>query len=314
MKRIAITLTCLAIAGMLFVTFTQAQNDGAPAGGQAPQGGLQLGNLESFNPDDVEVDMAKVSYALGTNMGKDLLANLIGPEKLNAQQVSKGISEAMSGKIDSSYAVGVGIGAGVKRDLQNPESGVTFDMAEFQKGVTTALTGGESAMTDEDIQQAMGAFQQKMFLMQMKNMQKQQEETQKEALANAAVAKAYLEANAQKPDVKTTDTGLQYIIEKQGDGPSPKATDTVKVHYKGMLTDGSVFDSSYDRGEPAVFPVGNLIPAWVEALPMMKVGSKWKLFVPPDLGYGPQGSPPRIPGNAVLIFEMELLGIEKSAE
>ena len=122
---------------------------------------------------------------------------------------------------------------------------------------------------------------------------------------------AFLAENAKKEGVKTTASGLQYKVLKSGTGASPKLADTVKVHYHGTLIDGTVFDSSVQRGEPISFPVGGVIPGWVEALQLMKVGDKWQLFIPARLAYGERSPGPQIPPNSVLIFEVELLGIEK---
>lgn len=128
--------------------------------------------------------------------------------------------------------------------------------------------------------------------------------------AKSNAGDAFLAENAKKEGVKTTSSGLQYKILKAGTGPSPKATDTVKVHYHGTLINGTVFDSSVQRGEPISFPVQRVIPGWVEALQLMKVGDKWQLVIPPDLAYGAEGSSPEIAPNSTLIFEVELLGIE----
>jgi FKBP-type peptidyl-prolyl cis-trans isomerase FklB len=122
---------------------------------------------------------------------------------------------------------------------------------------------------------------------------------------------AFLAQNAKKEGVVTTASGLQYKVIKSGTGESPKLTDRVKVHYHGTLIDGTVFDSSVQRGQPISFPVGGVIPGWVEALQLMKVGDKWQLFIPAKLAYGDQSPSPAIPPNSVLIFEVELLGIEK---
>ena len=121
----------------------------------------------------------------------------------------------------------------------------------------------------------------------------------------------FLAENAKKEGVKTTASGLQYKVIKSGTGESPTLSDTVKVHYHGTLIDGTVFDSSVQRGEPISFPVGGVIPGWVEALQLMKVGDKWQLVIPAKLAYGEQSPSPAIPPNSVLIFEVELLGIEK---
>ncbi len=132
---------------------------------------------------------------------------------------------------------------------------------------------------------------------------------QKESDANKAIGEKFLAENAKKKGVVTTASGLQYKVITEGDGPMPAAEDRVVTHYTGKFIDGKVFDSSVERGEPVTFGVGQVIPGWTEALQLMKVGSKWEVFVPSDLGYGPRGNR-GIPGNSVLIFEVELIAIE----
>ena len=132
-----------------------------------------------------------------------------------------------------------------------------------------------------------------------------------DASSSSDPGEAFLAANAKKDGVTTTTSGLQYKVLKSGTGASPKATDQVKVDYTGTTIDGKVFDSSVQRGQPAVFPVNAVIPGWVEALQMMKVGDKWQLVIPAKLAYGEQSPSPAIPPNSVLIFEVELLDIEK---
>ncbi len=126
---------------------------------------------------------------------------------------------------------------------------------------------------------------------------------------NLAKGQAFLEANAEEEGVQVTESGLQYTVIEEGTGDSPAATDTVKVHYCGTLIDGEKFDSSYDRGEPAQFPVNGVIQGWVEALQLMGEGAKWKLFIPPELAYGPRGAGGVIGPNATLIFDVELIAI-----
>jgi len=138
----------------------------------------------------------------------------------------------------------------------------------------------------------------------------QDRKTHQRPLASEDEGKKFLLANGKKQGVISLPTGLQYKVLKDGDGAKPQALDKVKVHYEGKLVDGTVFDSSYKRDEPVTFPVSRVIPGWTQALKMMKVGSKWQLFIPPHLGYGKRGSRNVIPGNAVLIFQVELLGIE----
>ena len=139
--------------------------------------------------------------------------------------------------------------------------------------------------------------------------QKQQEENAKMADINAAAGEQFLLENGKRAEVHTTPSGLQYEIVKQGDGPRPTAGDSVTVHYTGKLIDGTVFDSSEERGEPATFGVTQVIPGWVEALQLMNVGSRWRLFIPSALAYGPQGAGGLIGPNQTLVFDVELLAI-----
>jgi FKBP-type peptidyl-prolyl cis-trans isomerase FklB len=131
---------------------------------------------------------------------------------------------------------------------------------------------------------------------------------------NAKEGEAFLASNAKKEGVKTTASGLQYKVIKSGTGKTPKATDTVKVHYHGTLVDGSVFDSSVQRGEPATFPVDQVIPGWTEVLQLMKEGDKWQVYIPGKLAYGERSPSPKIGPNSTLVFDVELLSIEKAAK
>ena len=142
-----------------------------------------------------------------------------------------------------------------------------------------------------------------------------EEQMAKQQLESEGVLKEgadYLAATAKKEGVKATQSGLLYEVISEGTGDAPKATDTVEVHYQGTLINGSVFDSSIERGAPAKFPVNRVIAGWTEALQMMKVGGKWRLHIPAELAYGAQSPSPKIPANSTLVFEVELLSIEKS--
>ena len=171
-----------------------------------------------------------------------------------------------------------------------------FDFAGFDKGFASVFEGAPS-MTGENAQQLIQAA-----------MTQLQAEAAKTALANE---KVFFEKNAKENDkIISLPSGIQYEVLKEGKGPKPAITDKVRTHYHGMLTDGSVFDSSVERGEPAEFPIQGVIQGWQEVLPMMGTGAKWRVYIPSALAYGPKGNP-RIPANSILIFEIELLDIVK---
>ena len=192
-----------------------------------------------------------------------------------------------------SYIVGENMATQLKND------GIELDTNALVLAVVDVATGQASRLSQAEKQSAVEEIQ--------KVAQAKQAEANEK---NKAEGAAYLAENAKKEGVTTTDSGLQYKSLVAGSGDKPKASDTVKVHYRGTLTDGTVFDSSYDRGEPAVFPVTGVIAGWVEALQLMKVGDKLELAIPPNLAYGAQGSGPVIGPDATLVFEVELLGIE----
>ena len=195
-----------------------------------------------------------------------------------------------------SYTIGVNVGRNMK---QLPAE---IDPEQFTKGFKDALSGAKTMLSDEEMHTVMTAFQKEMAAKQAEKMKTVGEKNKKEG-------EAFLAANKKKEGVKTLPSGLQYKIIKEGTGKKPKTTDKVTCQYEGTLIDGTVFDSSYKRGEPATFQVNGVIPGWTEALQMMKVGSKWQLFVPSKLAYGERGAGPQIGPNAVLIFTVELVSI-----
>lgn len=197
----------------------------------------------------------------------------------------------------ASYIIGFNLGSNLKQQ----EIPVSADL--IVKGLRDGLGGAQGLLTDEEIQAAMTEFQQQM-------MAKQQAKMQALGAKNKQEADAFLASNKTKQGVITTASGLQYQVLQEGTGPTPKPTDNVTVHYKGTLLDGTVFDSSYERNEPATFTVNQVIPGWVEALQLMKVGSKAKLFIPPALAYGESGAGQEIGPNSLLVFEVELLKTE----
>lgn len=198
----------------------------------------------------------------------------------------------------SSYAIGQNVGGSLK------STNMTIDIAAFVQGVRDTLDGKKPLLTAEEAMAVMQEFSQKA---RDAEMQKREEQTAK----NLGEGQAFLETNKARAGVTTTASGLQYEVITQGTGPKPKPTDRVSVHYRGTLIDGTEFDSSYTRGQPAVFQLDAVIPGWTEALQLMGVGSKYKIFLPPTLGYGERGAGAQIGPNATLIFEVELLGIEK---
>lgn len=194
-------------------------------------------------------------------------------------------------KKKATYAIGQQIGTNLKTQQ------IDFDPAVLAMSIKEAAEGKEPQLKPEEQQQALMKLQEMM-------MKQQQEKAEK----NLVDGKAFLEKNKTQPNVKTTASGLQYIVEKEGTGKSPTLNDTVKAHYTGTLIDGTKFDSSLDRGQPAEFPVSGVIKGWTEALQMMKPGGKVKLVIPPDLGYGASARP-GIPANSVLLFDVELLEV-----
>lgn len=196
-----------------------------------------------------------------------------------------------------SYALGLSMGNNFR------SSGIeTINVQDFADGVAAVFYGDKPKMSYDDAK----AEIQKFFTA----LQAKQEEAAKAmAEVNAKAGKEFLETNGKRAEVKTTPSGLQYEVITEGTGAQPKAGDTVKVHYTGKLIDGTVFDSSVERGEPATFGVTQVIPGWVEALQLMPEGAKWKLYIPSDLAYGAQGAGEMIPPHSTLVFEVELLKI-----
>lgn len=197
-----------------------------------------------------------------------------------------------------SYIIGYNIGSGIARD------GIAMSKEQFMAGFSAALAKQPSVIAPADMQATMQAFQKEM-------MAKQQAAASQQGAAAGKEGPAFLAANKAKPGVQTTASGLQYKIIKAGTGKTPTAADTVTTHYRGTLINGKEFDSSYQRGEPASFPVNGVIKGWTEALQLMKAGAKWQLYIPSELAYGARGAGRDIPPHSTLIFDIELLKIGK---
>lgn len=200
-----------------------------------------------------------------------------------------------------SYALGMNIGNGLGGNLK--KQGVEVDWNLVAKGLKDAVAGGKTQLTEEEAQAVLKEVQTEV--------QKQQQEKMKEAAEkNKSEGEAFLAANKSKEGVVTLPDGLEYKILTAGTGPKPTPTDSVVCNYRGTLINGTEFDSSYKRGQPATFGVSQVIKGWTEALQLMPVGSKWQLFIPANLAYGPRGAGAEIGPDATLIFEVELLSIQ----
>ena len=195
------------------------------------------------------------------------------------------------------------IGMAMAKQLEATKDDIDVDV--IAKAIKTSLAGQKLLLTDEQASQIAQDFAQKMQAKQIAKMMA-------DARTNLAAGEAFLAKNAKVAGVKTTASGLQYQVLTEGKGPKPKPTDVVRVNYKGTLLDGKTFDSSYDRNEPATFPLDQVVPGWQEGIALMPVGSKYKFWIPAKLGYGDKGTPGGpIPPNATLVFEVELLDIAK---
>lgn len=191
-----------------------------------------------------------------------------------------------------SYAWGLAMG----RQLQGMGM-KELNVDDFKDAVKAVFDGTEPAISPEEAQKLIQDY--------LNDLQSKAEEAAK------AAGKKFLEENKKKENVKETPSGLQYVVEKEGEGATPTAEDEVTVHYTGRLLDGTVFDSSVNRGEPATFPLNRVIPGWTEGVQLMKEGAKYTFFIPSDLAYGPQGVPGAIPPHSTLIFDVELIKVVK---
>lgn len=244
-------------------------------------------------PEDI---LRKVSYGTGMNIAQQLAQN---PE-LNRDALMKGFQDALDQQLNEdaiTYAEGAGIATQVARRGMMPE--------EVMKAIQDQAAGNEPPYTEEELTAANEEAQR--FLQNMQ--QQQQQASQQAARGNLEAGKEFLKENAGKDGVMETLTGLQYEVLEEGEGDKPESTDTVKVHYTGRLLNGTVFDSSVQRGEPVEFPLDRVIPGWTEGLQLMSAGSKYRFWIPSELAYG-ENAPPAIGPNQVLDFEVELLEIK----
>ncbi len=248
-----------------------------------------------------------LSYAYGVAYGSQISNNILAGDSTEAKLDAfvKGLKEGLKSKDENVdlYAMGLNVGATLNRDAKDGlmgDSTLSMNTDIIKEAVFLALEKKDLKINNDQANE----FIQKLIE------KKQEEKLEKEYGTNKEIGQKFLAENKTKPGIITTASGLQYEIIKEGKGAKPTANNRVKVHYKGTLIDGTVFDSSYDRKEPVVFPLQGIIKGWTEALQLMPVGSKWKLFIPEELAYGARSQNP-IPPFSTLIFEVELLSIEK---
>jgi len=221
-----------------------------------------------------------------------LFLSLAGCDVPRSEAAETAAAELTNDMQKASYSIGYSMAANVRREF-----GEDIDLAAFRAGIADQLGGADSQITEEAANAALQAL-----------VQARQAAQQAKASENVGRGSEFLAENGARDGVVTLPSGLQYEVLTDADGPKPAATDQVTTHYKGTLIDGTVFDSSYDRGQPATFPLNGVISGWTEALQLMSVGAKWRLFIPPQLAYGDRTQGP-IPGNSTLIFDVELLEI-----
>jgi len=241
--------------------------------------------------------MMKRKFILTAVLAVGLLAGQAGAEEKEGGADKSALKDK---KEKVSYSIGVDIGNTMKKQSMD------IDPDVLAKGLKDAFTGGKTLMTEQEVTETLNGLRMEMMAKQQERMKEAGEKNKKEG-------EAFLAENKKKEGVVTLPSGLQYKVITEGTGKMPKLTDTVTVNYKGTLIDGTEFDSSYKRGQPATFPVNGVIPGWTEALQLMKEGSKWQVFIPSNLAYGERGAGNQITPNAVLIFDVELISV-KSGE
>jgi FKBP-type peptidyl-prolyl cis-trans isomerase FklB len=295
MKRIA---TALALTMLVPLSFAWAQQ---------PQPQVQPRPAQPAQQPAAQPAQAQPQRSAAT---APTTANPVRPEQVPAGGAPKAVPGLASDKQKFSYGVGLSIGGDMRGQLLTPDD---LDLQALFRGLSDALADGKPALTRDELRSAMSDYQAKLGPQIQERVKAANEKAKALGEKNLKEGQAFLTANKTKEGVKTTASGLQYKVMKSGNGPSPTAKDSVSVKYKGSLIDGTVFDSSDFHPDLRPFEVGHVIPGWTEALQLMKVGDKWQLFVPAELAYGAQPESPDIPPNAVLLFEVELLGVEKGA-
>jgi FKBP-type peptidyl-prolyl cis-trans isomerase FklB len=228
---------------------------------------------------------------------KHILAAIVSIALLSGICIAAEKVEIKDQKDKESYSLGYQFGTSLKMQ------GVDINLDVYTSAIRDALSGKQPQMSSEEMQSTIMAIRQRVAEVQQKALKEQGDK-------NLAEGKAFLTANAKKEGVKTLPSGLQYKVLTEGKGKTPKKSDTVTVHYRGTFMNGTEFDSSISRGQPATFKVDGVIPGWTEVLQLMKEGAKWQIFVPAELAYGERGMPPRIPPQSTLVFDVELISVQ----
>ena len=288
MRKLTITALHFLVAGMMLPGNVLAQQTPAP------------NTPPTLAPKAAPAPAAGAQKAPAAKTGTAAKPRTAAPLTLKTQ------------KDKASYAVGMNVGRGLGANLR--QQSVEFDQAILLRGFKDALAGGKLLLTDDEAKAVLTQLQTEVRARQQEKMKVEQEKMKAAADENKKEGAEFLAANKTKEGVVTLPSGLQYKILTEGTGPKPGATDTVSCNYRGALTNGTEFDSSYKRGQPLSIQVNGVIKGWTEALQLMPVGSKWQLFIPSDLGYGDRGSGPVIGPGATLIFEVELLSIQDKAK
>jgi FKBP-type peptidyl-prolyl cis-trans isomerase len=281
MKKLTITAVNLFAMGIMLLGSARAQQTPSAASPQAP----------AAKPQTAPAAKSPQAPATGAQKAPAAKPGQSAKPKSPSPLVLK------TDKDKVSYALGMNLGANLKRDS------VDIDPTIFLRALKDTVGGGKTLLTESEARAALTQLQTAIRGKQMEKMKFAGEANKKEG-------DSFLAANKTKEGIITLPSGLEYKVLTQGTGPKPAATDTVVCNYRGTLVNGTEFDSSYKRGQPATFPVNGVIKGWTEALQLMPVGSKWQLFLPAELAYGERGPSPEIGPNATLIFEVELLSIQ----
>jgi len=281
MRKLTITAVHVLTAGMMLLGSARAQQPPAAATPQSPAAKPQTAPAAKSS----QAPAAGAQKAPAAKPGLSVKPRSQSPLALNTD------------KDKVSYALGMNLGSNLQRDS------IDIDTAIFLRALKDALAGGKTLLTESETRAALTQLQTAVRSKQMEKMKLAGEANRKEG-------DSFLAANKTKEGIVTLPSGLEYKILTQGTGPKPAATDTVVCNYRGTLINGTEFDSSYKRGQPATFAVSGVIKGWTEALQLMSVGSKWQLFLPAELAYGERGPSPEIGPSSTLVFEVELLSIQ----